>query len=173
MNPNGKCETCGGMWGEHFGNCPNRPMSFARGYYLWWAGAVVALMVALTGCSAGSAPVSAPPTTWSSANVETPHAVPMAGTAPSNVDRSAVPEIMRVTLPRLASVDDATLLGIGDSTCSAWARGADPRAMLAAGVASGFTPLESHTIMSTLTGLLCPQYNADVTYDATGFHPYN
>ncbi len=23
-NPNGKCETCGGMWGEHIGKCPAR-----------------------------------------------------------------------------------------------------------------------------------------------------
>lgn len=24
LNPNGKCQTCGGMWGEHIGNCPRR-----------------------------------------------------------------------------------------------------------------------------------------------------
>jgi hypothetical protein len=24
LNPNGKCQTCGGMWGEHVGHCPKR-----------------------------------------------------------------------------------------------------------------------------------------------------
>jgi hypothetical protein len=23
-NPNGKCQTCGGMWGDHVGKCPRR-----------------------------------------------------------------------------------------------------------------------------------------------------
>lgn len=24
LNPNGKCQICGGMWGEHVGHCPRR-----------------------------------------------------------------------------------------------------------------------------------------------------
>lgn len=143
-----------------------------RGYYAWWAGAALVLAVVLTGCAGPSAPVAAPPTTWSSVTAPG-RAVPMAGTAPSGVSRAAVPEMLRSVVPRLFSVDDATLLGLADSTCAAWARGADPHAVLLAGVSSGFSPLESHTIMSSATGMLCPQYNANVTYSATGFYPYN
>lgn len=43
-----------------------------KGYYAWWAGVTIALVVVLTGCAGPSAPVAAPPTTWSSTTAAAP-----------------------------------------------------------------------------------------------------
>ncbi|MFJ1759971.1 DUF732 domain-containing protein [Amycolatopsis sp. NPDC088138] len=121
--------------------------------------------------STTASPYKAGSTTTTSTPVSTPASPSSGWSSSEGLPRESLPSILRSQVPAVATVSDNDLLGLADSYCSAWNRGADAKTIFQKGVESGFSQENTQLLMSMATSALCPQYNDHVTYDAVGWHP--